>query len=234
MRWWLKRVFLASLLVIAITVVFRQGLLPARMTPLPRLNLANPLPLIVDWQIAELRYDRDLCRAILADGKTITARPIPDRPLRKGCGWINAVHMSRAGGAALGVNRVSCQVAAATALWVRHVVQPEAQRIFGSQVASIDNLGTYSCRNIVGNSFWQDRRSEHATANAIDIAGFRLANGETISVRRDWQGSDKKSEFLRAVHQGACRYFRVSLSPNFNASHNDHFHFDRSILWTCH
>ncbi|MGI9478102.1 MAG: extensin family protein, partial [Hyphomicrobiaceae bacterium] len=31
----------------------------------------------------------------------------------------------------------------------------------------------------------------------------------------------------------ACHYFRVALSPAFNAAHRDHFHFDRGILWTC-
>ena len=79
----------------------------------------------------------------------------------------------------------------------------------------------------------RNRRSEHATANAIDISGFRLADGTRISVRRDWNGERKKSQFLRAVHQRACGYFRVALSPDFNRAHHDHFHFDRGFLWTC-
>jgi hypothetical protein len=208
-------------------------LIPARFTPLPRLDLAHPLPLVVDWQIAELRYDRGLCRETIAARDIIQASMISDRPPKNGCGWINAVRMRKAGGASIGVSRVTCQVAAALALWVEHVVQPEAQRIFGARVTEVQNYGTYSCRNIVGNSFWQDRRSEHATANAIDISRFRLDGGDTISVLKHWNAGGKKAEFLRAVHRGACGYFRVALSPEFNVSHKDHFHFDRGFLWTC-
>ena len=233
MRRWLIRILLGGLVVGAVCLVFRQGLLPAHLTPLPRLDLANPMPLVVDWQLAELRYDRRLCRETIATPGIIKAQQIPDRPLRKGCGLVNAVRMTEAGGARIGVRRVSCQVAAAFALWVENVVQPEAQRIFGKRVVGITNYGTYSCRNIVGNRFWQDRRSEHATANAIDISVFRLAGGVTISVLKHWRGGGKKAEFLRAVHRGACRYFRVALSPAFNVAHRDHFHFDRGIMWTC-
>ncbi len=233
MRRWTIRLLLAGLLVIAVSLVFRQGLIPAKYTPLPRLDLAHPLPLIVDWQLAELRYDRELCGEMIAERDLLAARMIPDRPLREGCGWTNAVRINRAGSAKLPVSRVTCQVAAAMALWVDNVVQPEAERLFGSPVTSINNFGAYSCRNIIGNRLWQDRRSEHATANAIDIAGFRLANGERISVLRHWSRKGKKAEFLRTVHAGACTYFRVALGPEFNAAHKDHFHFDRGFLATC-
>ena len=61
----------------------------------------------------------------------------------------------------------------------------------------------------------------------------RLEGGDRISVLKHWKAGGKKAEFLRAVHSGACGYFRVALSPNFNAAHKDHFHFDRGSLWTC-
>lgn len=234
MRRWLIKALLVSVICGAIAVVFRQGLLPAWLTPLPRLDLAHPLPLIVDWQLAELRHDRVLCAEVISRPGIIKARRISDRPLRKGCGWVNAIGITEVGGAKIGAQRISCQAGAALALWVAYVVQPEAQRIFGERVASVENYGTYSCRNIVGNSLWQDRRSEHATANAVDISAFRLEDGTRISVLKDWQGGGKKAEFLRAAHRGACRYFRVSLSPDFNVAHADHFHFDRGNLWACH
>ena len=94
-------------------------------------------------------------------------------------------------------------------------------------------MGVYSCRNIIGSKFWVTRRSEHAKANAVDIGAFRLKNGSTISVRKHWKGTGKKAQFLRAVHLGACRYFRVVLGPEFNRAHHDHFHFDRGPLWRC-
>ena len=128
---------------------------------------------------------------------------------------------------------MKCEVAAALALWVKHEVQPLARRILGQRVTALQNFGTYSCRKIIGSRFWKSRMSEHATANAIDISRFRLANGTWISVKRHWKGHGKKSQFLRAVHSRACRYFRVSLSPDFNAAHHDHFHFDRGVLSMC-
>lgn len=233
MRRWLRRIVFACLIAAAVAIVFRQGLLPAWLTPLPRLDLRHPLPLIVDWQLAELRYDRVLCAEAISTPDIIRARRIADRPIKNGCGWTNAIAIRAAGGASIGVSRVSCQAGAALTLWIANVVQPAAQRIFGMAVSRVDNYGTYSCRNIVGNSFWQDRRSEHATANAIDISGFRLADGTKISVLKDWSRGGPKAQFLRAVHRGACSYFRVALSPDFNAAHRDHFHFDRGSLWAC-
>jgi hypothetical protein len=76
-------------------------------------------------------------------------------------------------------------------------------------------------------------RSQHATANAIDVAAFTLEDGRKISVRRNWHGNSPESRFLRSVHDGACRYFRVTLGPAYNAAHADHFHLDRGIFWTC-
>ncbi len=234
MRLLIKRLLLAGLVIGLLTAIFRHGLIPARWTPLPRLDLANPMPLVVDWQLAELRYDRRLCREMLQSTRILKARPIKDRPLVKGCGWTNAVSISKMSGARLRVGRLSCQAAAATALWVANVVQPASERIFGERVSRITNYGTYSCRNIIGNALWRDRRSEHATANAIDISAFRLRSGRRISVLKDWSGGGRKAEFLRAIHDGACTYFRVALSPRFNAAHKDHFHFDRGWLWRCY
>lgn len=230
------RLLLVGVVLVAIAVVFRQGWIPPRYTPLPRLDIDNPIPigLVNDWQLAELRKDRALCESVIGASKTLVARMVPDQPLKNGCGWVNAVHATSFGKASFTAARMTCPVAAAMALWVNNEVQPLAQRIFGQPVVRMDNMGVYSCRNIIGSRFWKHRRSEHATANAVDIGGFRLADGTHISVLRDWRRPGKKSEFLRAVHRGGCRYFRVSLGPDFNAAHRNHFHFDRGILYTCH
>ena len=234
-RGWFWRVVGSALVLVIVALVFRQGWVPARYTPLPRLDLDNPIPIsfVTDWQLAELRFDRRLCQATISSSQKITARRVPDRPIRNGCGWRNAVNAQSFGQASFTAARMSCQVAAAMALWVAYEVQPLARRIFGQPVVRIDNMGVYSCRDIIGSRFWRNRRSEHATADAVDIGGFRLADGTHISVLRDWKGTGPKSEFLRAVHRGGCHYFRVALSPDFNAAHRDHFHFDRGILYTC-
>ena len=234
MRRWIRRIFLVLFVVVAIWAVFRQGLLPARWTPLPPLNLASsPMPVIVDWQLKELGSERGLCKRALGARDIIKARSIGDRPFSKGCGWRNAIRIREAGGAKIGVARVTCEVGAALALWVKYDVQPLAKKMLGQRVAAVENFGTYSCRNIIGSVWWRRRRSEHASANAIDISGFRLENGQRISLIKHWKGKSKEALFLRAVHARACRYFRVALSPDFNVAHRDHFHFDRGDLWTC-
>jgi hypothetical protein len=211
---------------------FRQGLVPWYLNPLPALSLSGPGPWLGDWRLAALRYDPALCKRVMVQ-PYIDAQPIADSPFKDGCGWVNAVRMSSAGGVRAGFDKLTCEAAAALALWLQYDLQEVAQEILGQRVASVQSYGTYSCRNIIGAKFWKNRRSEHAKANAVDIGGFTLANGRFVSVRGGWRGSEPEARFLRAAHSSACRYFRVALSPDYNAAHHDHFHLDRGIGMRC-
>jgi hypothetical protein len=230
------RTFLKSLLAIllaaAVLAAFWTGRVPAPLNPLRPIDLSDPGGILRDFRLAALERAPQTCRAILRTPH-IEAVPIADSPLQAGCGWTNSYRVTAAGGARLGADRLSCQMSAALALWLTHAVQPLAEQTFGVRVASVEVMGTYSCRNILGNTFWKGLRSEHARANAIDIAGFTLADGRPVSVARHWRGDGNEALFLREAHRRACRYFRVSLSPAFNVSHKDHFHFDRGLLWQC-
>jgi len=108
--------------------------------------------------------------------------------------------------------------------WVREVVEPAVRMHFRQQLVEVTVLASYSCRPIDG--IPGNRISEHAYANAIDIGGFKLANGETINIRRSWRGSDREQAFLHSVHDGACEYFTTVLGPNYDGYHQDHFHLD--------
>jgi hypothetical protein len=226
------RFMLLALVLGGVAFVFRQGLLPAALNPLPAVDLGQPNAWLIDWRLAALKYNPELCRRVLSPPH-IEAQPIPDNPLQNGCGWTNSVRMSEAGGVRAGFDKLTCESAAALALWLEHDVQQLAQEILGQRVASVQSFGTYSCRNIVGNPLWKDWRSEHATANAVDIGGFTLADGRQISVRSRWQGDSAEARFLKAAHGRACRYFRVVLGPEYNAAHHDHFHLDRGPLMRC-
>jgi hypothetical protein len=70
-------------------------------------------------------------------------------------------------------------------------------------------------------------------ANALDIAGFVLIDGRRVSVARDWPGDADEARFLRAVHQGACRFFNGVLGPDYNLAHADHLHLDRGPYRIC-
>lgn len=227
-----RKGLLLALVAAVIFLVMRQGVLPTWLSPLPALDLSVPNAWFVDWRIAELKRDRALCARVLRP-PVISAQAVSVNPIKNGCGWENAVRISSAGGASLSVGTVSCEVAAGIAMWLAHEVQPLAREIFGSRVASVQHMGTYACRNVLGRKMWTTVRSEHATANALDVSAFTLANGRQISVARHWSGTGPEARFLREIHARACRYFRVAIGPEFNALHRDHFHYDRGILSRC-
>jgi hypothetical protein len=91
----------------------------------------------------------------------------------------------------------------------------------GSELTRIDHLGSYACRNIYGRP--DARRSEHATAEALDISAFRLANGERITILRGWS-SAKTQPWLQALLAASCGYYGNGLGPEYNAAHANHFH----------
>jgi hypothetical protein len=177
-------------------------------------------------KIAGLGDDPAACRRLLRRaGVRFVA--LPPRHDGAQCGYHDGVRLT-AGGARritfaprdLGV---SCPVAIALAKWEWDVVQPAAQARFGSAATRIEHFGSYNCRRLYGrdSGSW----SEHATADAIDVAGFRLADGTHITVARDWKDGTKGA-FLRDVRDGACRLFSTTLSPDYNAAHADHLHLD--------
>lgn len=228
----IPKLLLLLVLLTAISGAFWFGLVPQRLSPFSPIALETRPALFVDPKLSVLRFDPALCQAVLKE-PYIDATPVPDRPSENNCGWVNAVRFTHAGGAAIGVNPLTCEAAAALTLWVVHEVQPLAREMFGQDVVRLGDMGTYDCRNIVGNPFWKGLRSQHASANAIDISGFTLADGRQISVLRDWDDKGKEGQFLHEAHRRACRYFRVALGPEFNAAHKNHFHLDRGLMWTC-
>jgi hypothetical protein len=225
----LAKILLGLLLLMgAAAAVLWMGLLTNALSPLGPLSLEKQDQWFVDAKLAALRFDPALCRAVL-DRRFVDAASKPDRPLQEDCGWTNSVEFTEIGGVKLPVYVLTCEMTAALALWIRHEVQPAAKSLLGSSVAKIDHFGTYSCRNVAGRQW----RSQHAAANAIDVSGFTLEDSRTISVLRHWQGNSSESRFLRRVHDGACRYFRLTLGPAYNAAHADHFHVDRGLYWGC-
>ena len=196
--------------------------------PWTDLDLARPVGAFTGRKLAALGDDPDRCRALLRRaGIRFVALPA-----RGGgqCGYDDAVRFSPGGAldldyrpAGLGT---SCPVAAGLALWEWHVVQPAALRHFGVKVAAVEHFGSYSCRRLYGRA--EGAWSEHSSANAVDVAAFRLADGRRISVVGDWEGDGAAARFLRDVRDGACRLFATTLSPDYNAAHRDHLHLDQA------
>jgi hypothetical protein len=93
----------------------------------------------------------------------------------------------------------------------------------GSGVAAVRHFGSHGCRRMTGNA---GRLSLHAHARALDVAGFELADGSTVSVASGWRGTRAERRFLRAVAAAACRHFSVTLTPASDRAHADHLHVD--------
>ena len=196
--------------------------------PWTPLDLGAPVGLFTGRKVAALTGDAPRCEALLARAG-VRFTPLP--PVRAGqCGYDDGVRLAEEGSRTIGFEPggvgTSCAVAAGLALWEWHVVQPAAQRHLRQPVARIDHFGSYSCRRLYGRT--EGAWSEHSTADAFDVAGFRLADGTRISVARDWNGAGVEAAFLREVRDGACDLFSTVLSPDYNEAHRDHLHLDQA------
>jgi hypothetical protein len=119
---------------------------------------------------------------------------------------------------------LACPLVSALDRWVSEGVQPAALRWFGAQVSEIKQISAFSCRGMVGSG--TSNISEHAFGNALDIAGFTLANGRKVTVKDGWRGSPEEQGFLHDVQLSACETFSTVLAPGYNAAHYDHIHVD--------
>lgn len=164
------------------------------------------------------------CRADL-DRERVEFRTVPDRLHENGCSVLGAVRLTDIGTPTSGLAAMKCPLARQYARWVRDIVQPAARQLLGNEVRRIESYGTYACRPVNGRE--GARLSEHGLANAVDVAGFTLADGRRVSVLEGWNGEDAAVRtFLRAAHRGGCTLFRVAMGPESNALHRDHLHFD--------
>lgn len=196
--------------------------------PWTPLRLDDPIGAFTLRKLVSLADDPAQCRALLhAAGAADVAAP--PRNVSPDCGYADGIRLDAGDGEASFFPAevvTRCPVAAALVVWERQVLQPASTKNFGQRVTRIHNAGSFSCRRKYGRS--EGRFSEHASANAIDIIGFSLADGTRISVLEDWAGTGGKALFLRDVREGACDLFATVLSPDYNAAHADHLHFDQA------
>lgn len=118
----------------------------------------------------------------------------------------------------------NCAMAGALADWVGEVDAYAGARLDHALLRLEAGTSTM-CRNRVGegNGFM----SEHGFANALDLSGFTLDNGQTIAVENDWlPAATPEALLLRQAHGAACARFTTVLGPDANADHSDHFHLD--------
>ncbi len=159
---------------------------------------------------------------------------LADRDYGEGCTAFNSVQLDRVGSDAgqfsvTNLGPLTCPAANSLAGWARYGVDRAARQLFGSPIARIETMGSYSCRNVAGST----RRSAHARAEAVDIGGFVLENGRRITVTGGWSGAADEREFLRIVFRSACKRFGTVLGPDYNKAHEDHLHLEAGAGTYC-
>lgn len=146
------------------------------------------------------------CRTALATTREIFT-PVKDRKIDQGCGLNDVVRTDHSPIAFSPQTTATCGLTAAL-IWYQAALQDVALSQMHTRLIRVDQLGTSACRNV--NSEAIGSRSQHATANAIDIAAFHFANGRTITVARDY-GADTP-EGGRASSALGGRYLHIFLT----------------------
>jgi hypothetical protein len=199
--------------------------------PTKPLNVADPFTSLTKWKLTRALAGRDSCLAALGTGAVVQVLPdFEDSPL---CYIRPQVDLVQVGNARLAPLKTRCQTALRLAMWERHGIQPAAQRHLGQGVQGISHFSSYNCREMRTGRSGPPRMSTHATADAIDVSGFTLADGDQITLIGDWNGTAGRAAFLRDVRDSACEWFRVTLSPDYNNLHADHFHLQHTGWGLC-
>lgn len=227
-----KGLLLVSVPVLALLLGVWRGWLPlsSAWNPWAVLDIQARPNLLTRFKLMRLRDDPQLCDQVLrGSGLRVTRQQ--DSPADARCPLHNVLRVQGGEVDLSSSFLASCPLAVAFALFERHGLQPAAQAVYGQKVVRVDHLGSFACRNMYNRE--SGARSQHASANALDIAGFRLADGRRIGVLEDWPGEGADARFLRLARDGACEAFNVVLGPNYNAAHRNHFHLDVGPWWVC-
>ena len=120
---------------------------------------------------------------------------------------------------------MSCRAAESLAHWVKDALVPAAQTHFGVAPTAIVHGSTYVCRprnNVAG-----AKLSEHAHANAIDVASIRFPD-RTVGIGTS-DPETAEAEFENEIRAAACSQFTTVLGPGSDAAHALHLHFDMAL-----
>ncbi|MEG4673249.1 extensin family protein [Enterobacter cloacae] len=214
-----KTLLIVFILVAVATVGYRW--LPSHYNPFTPLSLDDPPGPITQYKLR--RLTPEACASLLSQANQkalIRTQPVADSA--GACPLHNVVRVRDFGPVSLNSSFLaSCPLALSSALFVSQQARPLTRTLTGSELVRIEHLGSYACRNIYHRP--DARRSEHATAEALDISAFRLANGERVTILHGWR-STKTQPWLQALLTASCGYYGNGLGPEYNAAHANHFH----------
>lgn len=208
----------------------RPPLGPARIRPMPRpLVLAHAPTIAVPDDLAQMRpvkrpdFSKPMQKAVssslagsVCQSPEIKGKDLPPMKARnKGCRVSEPVLVSEVSGVKLvPPATINCTEAKALSHWVTHGLQPA----FDNAVVRLNVADSYACRprnNVPGNPV-----SVHGLGQAIDIAGFKLSDGRTLTVASDY------GRQMKAAQKAGCGTFHTILGPGSDGYHENHIHFD--------
>jgi hypothetical protein len=193
----------------------QQALPPAKQAPAEMAKPAEPAP---------APPAPSACRLALTEEIAI-APSIPDIHGPGGCGGEDLVRLEAV--VLPDKRRVSlkpaatlrCTMASAIADWIRADIAPIAVSL-GSVIRDLDSFDSYECRGF--NGIAGAHLSEHGHANALDVGGFRLADGRSIGLT----DRNVPRELRETVLHSACARFMTVLGPGSDGYHEEHIHLD--------
>jgi hypothetical protein len=164
------------------------------------------------------------CRLALTDEIAI-APSIPDIHGPGGCGGEDLVRLEavvlpdKRQVALKPAATLRCAMASEIAAWVRSDVAPLTTSL-GSVISVLDNFDSFECRG--RNRVAGAPLSEHGRANALDVRGFKLADGRSIGLTDRTVPREVRETVLHSV----CTRFTTVLGPGSDGYHEDHIHLD--------
>ena len=164
------------------------------------------------------------CRTALTEEIAI-APSIPDIRGPGGCGGTDLVRLEaivlpdQHRVAVTPPATLRCTMATAIADWVRTDIAPLTQKL-GSEITGLDNFDSYECRGF--NRIPGAHLSEHGRANALDVRGFKLADGRSIELTDRSEPRELRESVLHSV----CARFVTVLGPGSDGYHEEHIHLD--------
>ena len=206
-------------------------------TPLPTewnvalpLRVSDPVTPITSWKLRRALGAPAECLAVV--GEVAEVRTLPPREESENCHIRNRVELGSIGTVRLEPVETSCAIALRTAMWVEHGLRPAVTEL-GTELRQILHIGSYNCRPMRTGAENETRWSTHATADALDIAGFVMEDGRRITLLDEWGTGGPEAIFLLAARDSACDWFATTLGPEFNPLHADHFHLQARGWGTC-
>ena len=112
-----------------------------------------------------------------------------------------------------------CPMAEQIAAWLREDVAP-ALTESGPPLRILDNFDSYECRG--RNRVRAAQLSEHGRADALDVRGFRLADGHEVNLTDVGVSKDLRQKIRSSV----CARFSTVLGPGSDGYHEEHVHLD--------